>query len=123
MRSSYSGRAGDVYDYQTCTTKRVEARGSGLERSLEALACIDEEGNMAPESMEFSRYICLIKTIPLCQASLRAYSLRRKALPNTIKPKMDRMLSMMGTGFCRRMARGIEDPPRIAEARRLSWIP
>jgi len=51
------------------------------------------------------------------------YSLRRKASPNVIMPNVANTLRSMGTGFLNRIARGIDEPPRMTEARRLSSMP
>lgn len=45
------------------------------------------------------------------------------ARPKVKRPKTDRTLSSTGTGFRRRIARGMADPPRTTEAKRLNSTP
>jgi hypothetical protein len=55
--------------------------------------------------------------------SPRTYSFCRNALPNVNNPYVARTERTMGTGLRRRMARGIAEPPRTSDARRLSSMP
>lgn len=45
------------------------------------------------------------------------------ALPKVNMPKVEIMLSTTGTGFLRRIARGMAEPPRTIEASKLSSMP
>lgn len=51
------------------------------------------------------------------------YSWFLYALPKVNMPKVEMMLSTTGTGFLRRIARGIAEPPRTMEASKLSSTP
>lgn len=51
------------------------------------------------------------------------YMLRRNASPKVIMPAVASTLRSRGSGFLSRIARGIDAPPRMTEASRLSSTP
>ena len=51
------------------------------------------------------------------------YRLRRKLSPNTTMPNVESTLSAIGTGLRSRSALGIDEPPRMTEASKLSSTP
>lgn len=110
-----------------CIT-RIGTRGPLYDTSSKLRACITRLGRaQRPERLLVVHYdiLCRFRLFPrlVTRKPPSLHRARRNASPNVNKPYAASKDSMMGTGFRSLMARGIADPPRTRDARRLSSTP